>query len=329
MMAADTICSAQTLGQLLAGLPGVDPAALTPIVVDLPVRGLSLDSRTIRPGDLFLACAGTRQHGIRFASAARSNGAAAVLAEPNADWSEERLRETVETLELPLLLVPDLGRQVGELAARFHDRPADALRVVGITGTNGKTSVSHFLAQVLSPDEPCGIVGTLGIGLPGALRPATHTTPDPVSLQAGLAELRAAGARAVAIEVSSHAIEQHRIGGIGFDTVVFTNLSRDHLDYHGNMASYAEVKAELFRRPELRQAVLNVDDALGLRLAGELRARVPVVACGWRPETVTSAERFVRASEVEARLHGLRLRFESSWGGGEVEVDAARSIQCR
>jgi UDP-N-acetylmuramoyl-L-alanyl-D-glutamate--2,6-diaminopimelate ligase len=122
------------------------------------------------------------------------------------------------------------------------------------------------------------------------------------------------------MEVSSHAIDQHRIGGIAFDTAVFTNLTRDHLDYHGDMATYAETKAELFRRPELRQAVLNVDDSFGLRLAGELRGRVPVVACGRRPEAVLSAERFVRASEIEARLHGLRLCFESSWGSGAFEV---------
>jgi UDP-N-acetylmuramoyl-L-alanyl-D-glutamate--2,6-diaminopimelate ligase len=156
--------------------------------------------------------------------------------------------------------------------------------------------------------------------LPGALQPASHTTPDAVRLQALLAELQAAGADAVAMEVSSHALHQHRVAAVPFDTAVFTNLSRDHLDYHGDMDAYAEAKAQLFRAAGLRLAVLNTDDAMGRRLAAELRGRVAGVACGEAPETEALAERFVALRAVATRTDGLVFGFRSSWGEGEVHT---------
>ena len=159
---------------------------------------------------------------------------------------------------------PGLRALQGPLAARFHGEPSTALKVIGITGTNGKTSVSHFLAQCL---PRCAILGTEGNGFPGQLEPATHTTPDPLALQAWLARFRDTGARHVAMEVSSHALHQQRTAGVQFDTAVFTNLGHDHLDYHRNLDDYAAAKAGLFASPQLRAAVLNADDPVSVRMA--------------------------------------------------------------
>jgi len=189
------------------------------------------------------------------------------------------------------------------------------LRVLGVTGTNGKTSVTQLLARALEDDGRCGVLGTLGYGFPGELHAASHTTPDAILAQRWLDDLQAAGAQAVAMEVSSHALHQHRVAGIAFDTAVFTNLTRDHLDYHGSMAAYGEAKARLFHTPGLRLAVVNVDDAFGRELLHTLEGPT-AVACG---ETAGAgdARHYLRVEHVDAGRHGLHLRYASSWGGGE------------
>ena len=298
-----------TLGELLGGAAvGAPP---------LRVSGLAMDSRAARPGGLFLACRGTQRHGMAFAEAAFHAGAIAMAAEPDAEWPLPRLAATAARLGLPIVPVTALAAQASAIAGRFYGEPSRSLRVVGVTGTNGKTSVSQFLARALAPEGPCAIVGTLGSGLPDALRAGTHTTPDAVSVQAVLADFAAAGARAVAMEVSSHALHQHRVAAVRFDTAVFTNLTRDHLDYHGTMEAYAEAKARLFRHSGLAQAVINTDDPLGLALYAETRARVPVVAYGLGGAPA-HADRFVVAERVVADVAGLRLHLRSSWGDGEL-----------
>jgi UDP-N-acetylmuramoyl-L-alanyl-D-glutamate--2,6-diaminopimelate ligase len=218
---------------------------------------------------------------------------------------------------VPLVVVDDLGRKVSRIAARFHGDPSARLRVVGVTGTNGKTSVTQMLAQALDDDGRCGVLGTLGHGFPGRLAQGSHTTPDPITLQALLAELRDAGASSVAMEVSSHALHQHRVAAVAFDTAVFTNLTRDHLDYHGTMEAYGAAKAELFRYRGLRLAVINADDAFGRRLLEGLRGGPLTVACG-ECARAASAERYVTVTAVDAERNGLRLAYDSSWGEGVV-----------
>jgi UDP-N-acetylmuramoyl-L-alanyl-D-glutamate--2,6-diaminopimelate ligase len=298
------------LAQLLADL-GADP------VPAVPIRALAMDSRGVSPGALFLACRGGSRHGLDFAEAAVRCGAVAIAAEPDAAWDRSRLAALGRTLGVPLIAVPDLSAQAGEIAARWYGRPGDRLRLVGVTGTNGKTTVTQYLARALAPDLRCAIVGTLGAGYPDALRPTTHTTPDAVALQATLAGLVADGAKAVAMEVSSHALHQQRVGGLRFDTAVFTNLTRDHLDYHVTMEAYADAKARLFRLPGLRLAVINTDDAFGLALFGETARRVPVIACGL-DGVPAHAERYVAAERVVADVAGLTLHVRSSWGEGEL-----------
>ncbi|HEX5844572.1 MAG TPA: UDP-N-acetylmuramoyl-L-alanyl-D-glutamate--2,6-diaminopimelate ligase, partial [Pseudomonas sp.] len=222
---------------------------------------LTLDSRKVRPGDLFLAVPGTQQDGRVHISDAIARGAAAVAYE-----AEGAAVMTAHSAELVPL--KGLAGQLSAIAGRFYGEPSRALHLIGITGTNGKTSVSQLLAQALDLlGERCGIVGTLGNGFYGALELGRHTTPDPIGVQATLADMKNAGARAVAMEVSSHGLHQGRVAALAFDVAVFTNLSRDHLDYHGSMQAYGAAKAELFAWDGLRCRVINLDDAFGRELA--------------------------------------------------------------
>ena len=302
------------LGDLLAGV--VDPGEYG----RLPVEAIALDSREVEPGGLFLAVPGSdgRRHGMDHLEEAVSRGALAVLAEPGAAWDRARLAEAAATLPVPLFMVSGLAHKAGAIAARFFGQPGQVMRTVGVTGTNGKTSVTHFLAQALAPRVPTGLIGTLGMGLADDLRPATHTTPDAVALQAELARQARLGVKVVAMEVSSHALHQGRVNGVPFHSALFTNLSHDHLDYHRSMQAYAEAKAGLFRRPGLSLAVINADDRMGRELLQEASARVFTVACssGERPHSL--ADRFLHATAIEPLPDGLRLAFRSSWGEGEI-----------
>jgi len=293
------------LGQLLVGI------ARVPRELDRPVRGLAMDSRRLQPGEVFLACAGASDHGLRHLAEARAAGAAAVLWEPPPPPG-------LATEGKELLAVPGLRQQVGLIAARLYGEPARALQIVGVTGTDGKTSCSHFLAQCLSePGRPCGLIGTLGVGTLGDLAPQPHTTPDPLTLQQTLARFRERGLRRVAMEVSSHALDQGRAAGIDFRVAVLTNLTRDHLDYHGDLPAYRAAKARLFQGSELGAAVLNADDALGR----ELLQSVPARRIGYALEArhaAREAERFLVAEALALDADGMALGVQSSWGSGEL-----------
>ncbi|MAB43015.1 MAG: UDP-N-acetylmuramoyl-L-alanyl-D-glutamate--2,6-diaminopimelate ligase [Pseudomonadales bacterium] len=226
---------------------------------DTEIQGLALDSRRVKAGDLFLACAGRQHDGRRHIEQAVAAGAVAVAFEPDGF--------SAPALAVPMLAVSGLHQQLSTLADRFYGQPSATLQVVGITGTNGKTSVSQMLAQALNQlGSRCGVIGTLGSGFPDALIDHGMTTPDALAVQRQLASLQAEGARQVAMEVSSHALDQQRVAAVRFAVGVFTNLSRDHLDYHGSMQAYGEAKAELFKRP-LKAAVINLDDRFGRELA--------------------------------------------------------------
>jgi UDP-N-acetylmuramoyl-L-alanyl-D-glutamate--2,6-diaminopimelate ligase len=225
------------------------------------VAELSADSRRVRPGVTFAAFPGESADGRNYIAQALQAGADAVLWESrDFAWRADWIR--------PNLGIANLRECVGPLAAELHGCPAEAMQVFGITGTNGKTSCSQWLAQCLNAaGKPCGVIGTLGNGMLDRLQASANTTPDPIVLQATLAQLRREGAQAVSMEVSSHGLLQGRINGTHVDVALFTNLSRDHLDYHGDMESYFAAKAALFALPRLRAAVINLDDAYGIRLA--------------------------------------------------------------
>ncbi|BBT41844.1 UDP-N-acetylmuramoyl-L-alanyl-D-glutamate--2,6-diaminopimelate ligase [Pseudomonas guariconensis] len=225
------------------------------------IRELTLDSRQVRPGDLFLAVPGAKVDGREHIADALARGAAAVA-------YEERGASVLPITEAPLIPVRGLIGQLSEIAGRFYGEPSRQLDLVGVTGTNGKTSVTQLVAQALDAlGQRCGLIGTLGTGFYGELRSGRLTTPDPIAVQATLNDLKHGGAKAVAMEVSSHALEQGRVAALAFDIAVMTNLSRDHLDYHGSMEAYEAAKAKLFAWPNLRCRVVNLDDEFGRRLA--------------------------------------------------------------
>lgn len=289
----------------LTSLPDWDPAQLNQL--GLPIKRVEADSRRVLPGDVFLACHGEYADGRDFIPAALEKGAAAVLWDNadgfawNTDWT------------LPNLPVPALRERAGMVAAHVYGQPSLAMTVIGITGTNGKTSISHWLAQAFSLlGQKAALIGTVGNGFYGELTETTHTTPDPVTVQQKLAEYRRQGAHVVTMEVSSHGLDQSRVNGVSFATAVFTNLTRDHLDYHGSMEAYGAAKAKLFHWEGLKHAVINVDDPFGRQLVQEIDARqTQVVSYG-----LTQGD--VRPLSLTANLDGLQLQVTTPWG--EVEV---------
>lgn len=266
--------------------------------------GMTADSRRVRGNDVFLAFPGGVHDGRTHIARAIHAGAAAVAWEADGfAWDP--------TWHVPHLPIANLKTRAAGLAAAWYGHPSAALWITGITGTNGKTSVSHWLAQAFTRlGRKTAAVGTLGNGFPGAMTPATHTTPDAVCLQGLLAHYRDAGAAGVAMEVSSHGLDQGRVAGVAFDVAVLTNLSRDHLDYHGSMEAYAAAKARLFHWPGLKVAVVNADDALGAALMGQVKA-ARVIGYG------------TRAGELRAKMQahrlGLALEIVSPWGNGRLE----------
>lgn len=291
--------NAKSLSDLLQGIVEVHGD------LDREIQGVSLDSRHVVPGGLFIACAGISSHGLEYVEQAIRQGAVAVLWEPAGNVQRPSLPAEVAAIE-----VPRLAAVTGRIAAAFYGNPSQRMDVVGITGTNGKTSVSHLVAQAVAAyGRRCAIVGTLGYGFIDSLEPPTHTTPDAVKLQQLLAQLAGGGADSVAMEVSSHALEQHRVSGIGFRTAVFTNLGRDHLDYHVDLASYAAAKRRLFRMPELKSAVVNADDAVGRDIVAELPASVRAIVFATQPESHhgLSVADAILANRIEFDTQGLLI----------------------
>ncbi len=285
---------------------------------DLIVSDVTLDSRSVSPGSLFLACGGRTSHGLRFAQQAVAQGARAVLYEDTGDAG--RAIPDFGS-EIFVAAVPDLSRHVGTIADRFFGAPSAEVTVVGITGTNGKTTCAWLLAQALQHcDRPAAYMGTLGFGVPPSITAMEHTTPDPVTVHRQIAALRDLGAECVCMEVSSHAIDQNRVGGVRFNTAAFTNLTRDHLDYHGSMEAYGAAKARLFEWPDLTHRVINVDDEFGAGLAAQLSASRLVLTSRRSPAPDHSPAKQVRAVRVTPQHAGLSIEVESSWGNTGFSV---------
>jgi len=268
---------------------------------DLRICGLNLDSRQVQSGEAFVALRGTRAHGIAFAAEAVARGAALVLAEAPAVAGF--------TPGVPVLWIDDLHARLGEIAARYYGHPSRALRIVGVTGTNGKTSTVQLITQALSRlGRSAASIGTLGAGLYGALDEGERTTPDAISVQRLLARFRDQGATHVAMEVSSHALEQGRVGAVGFEVAAFTNLTRDHLDYHGTMEAYGAAKAKLFALPGVKAAAVNVDDAFGSALADRLPNGMRIL------RTSIGGTTDVSAADVVTSAEGLCFELRTPWG---------------
>ncbi len=277
---------------------------------DCDVTGLSLDSRKISPGDLFFACQGVHLDGRQFMNDAISKGARVILCE---DDSSSSLVFSENTLIVP---IKNLNHSIGKIAANFYDNPAKLLRIVGVTGTNGKTSCTHFLGSAFQHlNMRCGVIGTLGVGLYGHIEPGTLTTPDAITLQKTFNEFVKENISIVAMEVSSHSIDQGRVNAIPFEIGIFTNLTRDHLDYHGDMETYGAVKKRLFDNTLLKYAVINADDEFGLSLIRSLK-KGDVLAYSVQPKKAKVSVPLIFAENVRLSADGIRAQIYSPWGEG-------------
>jgi UDP-N-acetylmuramoyl-L-alanyl-D-glutamate--2,6-diaminopimelate ligase len=274
------------------------------------IERLSSDSRRCAPGVAFLAYPGEAADGRAHIADAIQRGASAVL------WDDAGFAWRAEW-RLPNVAVPGLKQHAGGLAHGFYGRPSESLWTCGVTGTNGKTSCSQWIAAALSSSgAKTGVIGTLGAGFPGELVEVANTTPDALELHKTLEDFLAQGAKAAALEVSSHGLVQGRVNGVAFDCALFTNLSHDHLDYHGTMEAYAEAKAKLFDSAGLSAAVLNLDEVVGVQLARRLEGR-GVRIIGYSLSGARHAGEFIAA----LRAADGEMDIDTSWGRATFRIN--------
>ena len=278
---------------------------------DIIIHGLALDSRQCQVGDLFIAIQGETTHGLDFLTHLKP---AAVLAEPSKNWSTADIQALAKNNSCPIIMIENLSALVSQIAAKFYQQPSQKMQVIGITGTNGKTSIAHFIAQSLAD---CAMIGTLGVGKLSQLKYTGMTTPDPISLQRILAELVAQQIEQVAVEVSSHALAQNRTAAVDFDIAIFTNLSRDHLDYHLNMHAYGEAKALLFKSDTLKWAIINTDDSFGRQLIKNLNHQIKAVS--YSIEQSPLSQYYIVCEKTTRKDADLIIHFKSYWGNGIIQ----------
>ncbi len=308
MMAHEQLSSGINLAVLLDGFCEFDPAD------DCFLTGIKSDSRLVENGDLYLACPGLNTKGSEFIEDAISAGACAVVVEREAG-------QKVSINSVPVIETENLNEKVGYIADRFYGSPSAHMNLIGVTGTNGKTSIAHITANVLSRfrNRDAGLIGTLGTGTREKMTAGINTTPDAISIQKSLAEFRSKGTEDVVMEVSSHGLNQARVAGVNFNIGVFSNLSHEHLDYHGDMASYAAAKRQLFLCESMTAAVINIDDDYGKKLSAELQDRMQVINYGLVHESEGShLETQVRGAVSKAQIACLIVEVESPWGRGVI-----------
>lgn len=270
--------------------------------VDGEAKGLALDSREVKPGDVFFALHGPHYDGRDYIDEAIQKGAIAIIADTKPD----------KILDKPLIILPELRQELSHIAARFYQNPAKKMKIIGVTGTNGKTSCTHFIAAALKTLQiPCGIIGTLGIGTYGKINTTNSslTTPDAITLQQTFAQFLEEGVTHVAMEVSSHGLDQGRVNDVPFTVGVFTNLTRDHLDYHGTMEAYGNAKKKLFINPLLQSTVINFDDPFGRELIAELKDPY-FYSINDNP----ISGKVIRAYNVHIDDHGITANVSTPWG---------------
>jgi UDP-N-acetylmuramoyl-L-alanyl-D-glutamate--2,6-diaminopimelate ligase len=298
------------LRQLLEGI-ALDAGVQVP---EVEITDITDDSNRVTAGGLFLACRGARHHGLDFAAAAVAAGAAAIVWETDAHRTPAAL-----PTEVPCVPVRNLSDEVGLIADRFFAKPSRSLLVTGVTGTNGKTTTAWLVSQAMRKlGCKTGYMGTIGYGIGALLQPSALTTPGVIAVHRRLREMADAGAAAVVMEVSSHGLEQGRVDAVHIRTAAFTNLSRDHLDYHGDMVRYGEAKARLFSLASLEHAVINTGDFFGAELASRCRGRVPVIAVALAGSAQNGAPALT-AEVLSSDQRGLSLRFEGAYGTAEMQ----------
>ncbi len=287
---------------------------LAPGVPDLAVSGVATNSRRVKSGDLFLASQGLTGHGLDYLDEAVAAGAIAVAYEPT------EARDVAPPTKIPAFPVADLDKKIGRVADRWFDAPSASLAVTGITGTNGKTTVAWLVAQALQhAGYPSGYSGTLGFGSPPDVVPSRLTTPGCLELHRRLRELVDQGVEHAVIEASSHGLAQRRLDGIRMRVAVFTNLSHDHLDYHGSLENYFLAKAGLFSEFGARQAVINVGNAYGQRLLGRLPAGTEVVTVALMSGETQPVRAKLLGQLTATRREGLGLALQGDFGSASID----------
>ena len=299
----------QPFNSLNAVLAALD---LSPLEVDKEVTNLTLDSRSIVGGELFVAVPGFSSDGRDFIADACKRGAVAVLAEAADDYVLP-----FECMERPVIPVPELQKKVGLLADRYYRHPSGQVKVVGVTGTNGKTSCCWFLSQIMNRlGTECALMGTIGKGLPGQLASSVNTTTDVLSAHRYIAELAGNNIPALAMEVSSHGLDQGRVDGLTFDVALFTHISRDHLDYHNTLDEYARAKAKLFSHCGFRHAVIGKDDVYSRLMLDSSPEGSHVLT--WSLEDASAD---VYASNIQLESQGVSALVHSPWGEYELKAN--------
>lgn len=307
-----TVCSTLRMTELSTLLePSLNQALVDMGCPDIEITGIVQDSRQVREGNLYLALFGRHHDARDYVPAAISSGAAAVIVQAGGDW-ETHYRDSSG---IPVLVVDDLRTKIGVMASRYYGCPSEKMSVIGITGTNGKTSCTQFVAQILSGlGKQCGVVGTMGAGIYPALADTGYTTPDAIALQACLSELSGAGAGYVAMEVSSQGLHQYRTAGTKTDIAVFTNLTRDHIDYHGSMEAYAACKRRLFEQTELKTGIVNADDQYAVMMLDALPRTANSLTY-----SMASQRADIYASSLSFDTSGYQATVVTPWGETELK----------
>jgi UDP-N-acetylmuramoyl-L-alanyl-D-glutamate--2,6-diaminopimelate ligase len=278
----------------------------------IPVCGIASDSRTLDRGFLFLACEGASSHGLDYLHQAEAAGACAVA------W-DSSTADAPRDMAIPMIAVENLAAHLGDISNRFYGKPSSSLKTIGVTGTNGKTTVAWLIAECLQQlDRRCGYVGTLGFGIDEFQVAEGMTTPAAIELHGRLANFVDQGATHAAIEVSSHALSQGRVDGVEFEAALFTNLTRDHLDYHGDMQSYFESKSRLFLSCPSKVKIINLDSEFGTELAA--RCGQDVVTVSTQFDRVANGRPYVFVRSVVATESGSEITVTSSWGDGKFTL---------
>jgi UDP-N-acetylmuramoyl-L-alanyl-D-glutamate--2,6-diaminopimelate ligase len=271
---------------------------------NLNISDFTLNSNDVVEGCVFIALKGANHHGLNYAKSAVEKGAIAVLFDSEDVTLADEILTDLNVLKIP---VSELAKNMGEIAAHFYGEPSQKMNVIGITGTNGKTSCSQFLAQTL---ENCGAIGTIGWGKFGELKQTLNTTPDALAIQKMLAALKNEGCENVAMEVSSHGLAQGRVNGVKFKGAIFTNFSRDHLDYHGTMEAYLETKLKLFNAPNLEFAVINLDDEISDKIIAAIPENVEIIGVTTKNRTAARGQT-LSAENIDLNLSGIQ--FDGLW----------------
>lgn len=307
MNTAEQLKCHATLADLIDGL--VELPAKIGNKLNLTITGVQMDSRLLRKGDMFIACFGKNHDARNYIDDAIAKEAVAILVESGGEWQGVR-----HIADVPVIAIDNLSAKISGIASRFYGNPSEKLHLFGITGTNGKTSCSQFIAQGLNMyGYQCGVMGTLGYGICGNLKETHLTTPDAVFTQMALAEMVRDQINPVVMEVSSVGLHQKRVQAVRFDTAIFTNLTRDHLDYHGSMEAYGENKKKLFAFESLKTAIINLDDPYALSIINSIATNVEVVTYSIKNSIAT-----VYAEQLRLTRHGFEARVVTPIGTANI-----------